>query len=127
MDNSNNSYYQTNNYGICPLPSQDQLQTYVNALKFSLQNSSCHNMDQMNWPAQLECGIGAYNVTLWQTLADSAFNVTFWPFVMAPNSSNWQCMQMVIIDSTGSVLQLTALTLRTTLLALVVLLAATFF
>ena len=65
MDNSNNSYYQTNNYGICPLPSQDQLQTYVNALKFSLQNSSCHNMDQMNWPAQLECGIGAYNVTLW--------------------------------------------------------------
>ena len=46
---------------------------------------------------------------------------------MAPNSSNWQCMQMVIIDSSGSVLQLTALTLRTTLLALLVLLAAAFF
>jgi len=61
-------------------------------------------MDQMNWPAQLECGIGAYNVSEWQTLADSAFNVTYWPFVMAPNSSNWNCMQMVIIDSTGAAL-----------------------
>ena len=56
-------------------------------------------MDQLNWQAQLECGIGTTNFTLWQILADSAFNVTYWPFIMAPNSSNWNCMQLVILDS----------------------------
>lgn len=47
-----------NNQGICPFPGQAQLQTYVNALSYSLQNSQCHNMDWNNWQAQLECGIG---------------------------------------------------------------------
>lgn len=69
--------------GYCPYPGQDVYQNYTDSLKQALQKSECHTNDWDNWLAQMECGVGAKADTLhiWNTLVDSWFNITYWPFI----------------------------------------------
>ncbi len=85
--------------GYCPYPGQAQFQNYTDSLKIALQESKCHTNDWDNWLAQRECGVGSSNVTLpiWNKLADSWFNITYWPFIQ--EGDNYQCLQEVMQQS----------------------------
>ncbi len=65
------------------MPGQDQLYTYVNALRISLERSECQTVDWLNMLSQKDCGIGANPETydVWTTLVESYFNITYWPFI----------------------------------------------
>lgn len=69
--------------GICPYPDQSLYSTYVAALQFNLNGTSCHTYDRFNWNAQKDCGIGSSAATnaTWATLVDSSFNITYWPYI----------------------------------------------